>query len=88
MDFIICLVIIYRYNYTTGTFTVPSGGDRYHYSSALLTVNVGEFGYFHVLANGDLICTVLSDVTLTHEFDSELICCDGVTYAVEGIHKY
>ena len=51
MNFIICLVIIYRYNHTTVTFAVPSGGDGYHYSIALLTADVGEFGYFHVEAN-------------------------------------
>ena len=66
---------------------MPPGGDGYYYFSAFLTVDGGEFGYFDVEVNGELICTVFSDLTQTPEFDSETTFCNGVAYATAGIRK-
>ena len=85
MDSITSLFIVYRYDNTTGTFTVPSGGDGDYYFSAFLTVFGGKFGYFDVEVNGKLICTISSNLTQTSEF--ETTSCNGVAYAVEGIHR-
>ena len=76
-------VYCYRYDNTTGTFTVPPGGDGTYYFFTFLTV----FGqsYFDVEINGELICTVSSNLTQTSEF--EITSCNGAAYAVEGIHK-
>ena len=83
MDFITSLFIVCRYNNSTGIFTVPSGGNGYYYFSVFLTVNSGEFGYFDVEINGELICTVSSNLTQASEF--ETTSCNGAAYAVEGI---
>ena len=79
------LFIVCRYDNTTGTFTVPSGGNGYYYFSMFLTVNGGEFGYFDVEINGEVICTVYSNLTQTSEF--ETTSCNGAAYAVEGTHS-
>ena len=49
-------------------------------------MNGGEFGYFYVEINGELICTIYSNLTQTSEF--ETTSCNGAAYAVEGIHTY
>ena len=81
------LDLIYRYDSTTGTFTVPPGGDGYYYFSAFLTVDGGERVYFDVEVNGEVICTVFSDLEGSFAGDSETTSCNGVAYAVEGTHK-
>ena len=85
MDSITSLFIVYRYDSTTGTFTVSSGGDGYYYLSVFLTVDGGEYAYFNVEINGERICTAFSDQEESPENDSKLTSCSGVVYAVEGI---
>ena len=79
---------ICRYDSSTGTFTVPSGGDGLYYFSVFLIVDGAEFTYFDVELNGQLICTVYSDLTESSANDSETTTCSGVAYAVEGVHDY
>ena len=61
MDFLTCLFIVYRYDSTTGTFTVPSGGDRFYYFSVYHTMWSGEAGRFDLDINGDLLCSIELD---------------------------
>ena len=82
MDSVSSLLIVNRYDNTTGTCTVPPGGDRDYYFSVFLTVFGGKFGFFDVELNGDLICTVTSNLTQISEF--ETTSCNGSAYAVEG----
>ena len=84
MDSITSLFIVCRYNNSTGIFTVPCSGNGYYYFSVFFTVNSGEFGYFDVEINGELICTVSSNLTQTSEFKTT--SCNGTAYAVEGMH--
>ena len=87
MDYTTSLLIVYRYDSTIGTFTVPSGGEGFYYFSAFLIADGGELVIFDVELNGDLICTVFSDLQDSPATDSQLTACNGVAYAVEGIYK-
>ena len=85
IDFTTSLFYIYRYDSTTGTFTVPPGGDGFYYFSVFLTADGAEFGTFDMELNGELVCTAYSDQTESPGSDSETIACNGVLFTVEGI---
>ena len=53
----------YRYNSTTGTFTVPPGGEGLYYLSVYLRVYGDIAAYFNIELNGELICTASSELT-------------------------
>ena len=75
-----------RYENTTGTFTVPPGGDGFYYFS-VYSLGVGaEISFFYVEHNGQRICTAVSDPSDSSTTDAELTMCSAVTYAVEGIN--
>ena len=63
---------------------MPPGGDGFYYFSVFLTAAGDESAYFDVELNGELICTVYSDLTQSPSTDSEMAFCNGVTYATEG----
>ena len=67
---------------------MPPGGDGFYYFSVFLIVDGAEFAYFDVELNGQLICTVFSDLTQSSSDNTETTTCSGVAYAVEGIHDY
>ena len=75
-----------RYDSTTGTFTVPPGGDGFYYFSVYLTAEGPELCYFDIEINGLRICTAYSDLISSSGFDSEATSCSGATYASEGKH--
>ena len=56
------MFILYRYDSTTGTFTVPPGGDGFYYFSVFFTLTVSERVYFNVDHNGEEISTIFSDL--------------------------
>ena len=53
--------VIFRYDETTGVFTVPSGGDGVYYFSTYLEVDYDEYGDFDMLLNDEIICTAVGD---------------------------
>ena len=77
--------IINRYDSTTGTFTVPPGGDGFYYFSVFLTADGDEAAYFDIELNGELICSAISDLTESANTDPEITTCSGVLFALEGI---
>ena len=79
------LFIVYRYDSTTGTFTVPPGGDGYYFFSVYLFVQGAKSGYFDVELYEEKICTAGSDVTESAISDVDSASCSAVTYAVEGM---
>ena len=85
MDSTISLPIVYRYDNTTGIFTVPPGGDGFYYFSVFLMVVGAESSLFDVEHNGQLICTVYSDLTESPASDWEVTSCNAITNAVEGV---
>ena len=63
MDSVTSLFIVYRYDSTTGTFTVSPGGDGYYYFSTFLNLMGDEAVTFDVRVNGKLICTAYNELT-------------------------
>ena len=50
---------IYRYDSSTGTFTVPPGGDGFYYFSVYLSINSIESAYFDVEVNEQRLCSAV-----------------------------
>ena len=55
------MVLICSYNSTTGTFTVPPGGDGFYYFSIYLFAASGEYARFDIHINGLRLCTASTD---------------------------
>ena len=81
------VILFFRYDSSSGLFTVPSGGDGFYYFSVFLNVDGDEYGYFDVEINGQLMCTVCGDLTISPDTDYEATSCSGIVYAVEGKHN-
>ena len=77
------IIIINRYDSTTGTFTVPSGGDGYYYFSAYFLVFTAEFALFDIQINGQVLCTARGDETQA-TIEEAQAGCSATTYATEG----
>ena len=78
------LFTVYRYHSSTGTFTVPPGGDGFYYFSVYLLAHGAESAIFNVELNGELLCTNYSDLTESPSSDEQSTSCSGITYAAEG----
>ena len=83
MDSITSLFIVYRYNNTTGTFTVPPGGDGFYYFSTYLLGDYDEIGQFDIQINGAILCTVRAEQEDTLG-DHPQSGCIAAIYAAEG----
>ena len=86
MDSITSLFIVYRYDSTTGTFTVPPGGDGFYYFSLYLLVRGGKYATFDIEVNGFKLCTAYTEQFQTST-DEAHTSCSTVTYAAEGLCK-
>ena len=80
------MLIIYRYDSTTGIFTVPPGGDGYYYFSVYFRVDGDISAAFEIEVNGELLCTAYSDLSESPNSDSQVMSCGGTAYTVEGIY--
>ena len=76
-------LIGFRYNSITGAFTVPIDGDGYYFFSTNLIVDNGEFGYFDIEINGDLLCTAYNDLGQKSS-DTGPATCSAVAYVTQG----
>ena len=74
---------IYRYDSSSGTFTVPPGGDGYYYFSVYLLGDYNEFGYFDIQINGEILCTVRLEQQETF-IDFPQSACSAAIYSIEG----
>ena len=83
MDSITSLFIVYRYDSTTGTFTVPPGGDGFYYFSVYFVPVAGEWCRFDIELNGNVLCTVDGDQDDTPG-DEGQGSCNAAIYAEEG----
>ena len=75
---------VFRYDSTSGTFTVPVGGDGYYYFSTYFTVWYFEFALFDIQINGETICTARADRSATTFTDDGHTSCSAATFATEG----
>ena len=82
MNSINSLCIVYRYDSTTGTFTVPPGGDGFYYFSVYFRVVHVENAGFDIQINGETLCTAYNDNQEVS--DQGQAACSGATYATEG----
>ena len=83
IDSINSLFIVYRYDSSTGTFTVPSGGDGFYYFSAYLLGRNGELSNFDLQINGDQLCSIQLEQQETSG-DFLQSSCSATTYAAQG----
>ena len=84
MDSITSLFFVYRYNSSTGTFTVPPGGDGFYYFSTYFQVAHLEYGVFDIEINGDVLCTAATDQQ--DVVGPGQAACSGAAYITEGMH--
>ena len=75
---------IYRYDTSTGTFTVPPGGDGFYYFSVYLSTVSIESAYFDVEVNGQLLCSAVGELTQMTSGDEIVASCNGIAEVVEG----
>ena len=78
------IFIVYRYNSTTGTFTVPPGGDGFYYFSVYMTVLWNKYGVFDIRINGERICSAWGETDTSRAADAVHTSCSTTTYASEG----
>ena len=72
----------FRYDSSTGTFTVPPGGDGYYYFSVYCTVLPFEYAVLSIRINAETICEAFGEAdTLS---DSVHASCSAPSYANEG----
>ena len=76
------VIFIYSYDSTTGTFTVPPGGDGYYYFSTYLSVEEDEYASFNMEINGELLCTAETSVSTGYYGPA---VCSGANYIMEGL---
>ena len=78
-----CGNLIHRYDSTTGTFTVPPGGNGFYYFSAYFQTPGNEYGYFNIEINGEMLCTALGDTQDLSVIEIHT-ACNAAALAVEG----
>ena len=81
-DSITSLFIVYRYDSTTGTFTVPPGGGGFYYFSVYLANPGTENHRFDIQINRNLLCTAYTDEDDTN-WQGQAACSIAI-YATEG----
>ena len=84
MDKCLCIYCLHRYDSSTGTFTVPPGGNVFYYFSAYFVVYYNEYARFDIQINGELICTAWADRDHSDNLDPGHTSCSAVIFAVEG----
>ena len=73
-----------RSDSSTGTFTVPAGGDGFYYFSMYFYVVPDEFGRFEIQLNGEVLCTAEADRQDTPS-DGGQAACSAASQAMEGL---
>ena len=73
----------FRYDNTTGVFTVPPGGDGTYFFNAYFFVPASEYARLNMVVNDEVVCTADGDHTNLADFATA--SCSAVVDAVEGI---
>ena len=79
--FVNCL---HRYDSSTGTFTVPPGGEGFYYFSAYFVVWYYKVAHFDIQINGETLCTARGDRSESYSTDTGHTSCSTTTFATEG----
>ena len=83
LDSITSLFIVYRYDSTTGTFTVLPGGRGFYYFSVYLQMEEAKLGHFDLELNGQRLCTAHEDQQETPG-DEGQAACSAAAFALAG----
>ena len=76
--------LVTRYDNSTGTFTVPPGGDGFYYFSTYFLAREGQYSGFDLVLNGDtLLCTAYADQRNSTNNDGPT-SCNAIADAVAG----
>ena len=67
-----------------GVFTVPPGGDGVYYFFTYLLVQPGEYSYFDMTLNDDVICTAYGDHNHNGTSDYAPGSCSAVVDVAAG----
>ena len=79
------LFIVYRYDRTTGTFTVPSGGDGFYYFSVYFVVIFFKSAAFDIQINGEVLCTAFTEEHQQAQPDYGQAACSAASSVTEGL---
>ena len=82
------VLVLCRYNSTTGTFTVPVGGDGLYYFSVHLTIWLYQTSTFDLKINGETICSALGEVYHPTLPDVSTASCATIASATAGINIF
>ena len=63
---------------------MPSGGDGMYYFSTYLYIQQGEYAYFNMHLNDDVICSTWPDHSDNGDLDYTQGSCSAVVDVVEG----
>ena len=72
-----------RYNSTTGTFTVPSGGEGFYLFSVYLLGTILEESLFDIQINGETMCTIIME-QLETSLDALQAACSAAKFVAQG----
>ena len=83
--FVNCL---HSYDSSTGTFTVPPGGEGYYYFSTNFVVRYNEVKEYEIRLNGgrhpNVLCTARGDRSESYSTDTGHTSCSATIFAAEG----
>ncbi len=74
----------FRYDTSSGIFTVPQGGEGLYYFSTYLLLENGESGCFDIRVNGVVLCSACGDEDTNTGDDNSQATCSGITHLQEG----
>ena len=77
------LLVLFRYNPTTGVFTVFPGGAGYYFFTNHFTVSGGELAFIDLRVNGEEVCLIRDD-NLDSPGDTSSAGCSAVVLLAEG----
>ena len=80
-------VVFFRYNSTTGMFTVPPGGDGMYFFYIFMTVDPGEYALFEIRINNVRMCSAHGDHD-TSGSDLPATSCGVVASLSAGNHMF
>ena len=85
VSFSFIILLNNRFDSTTGTFTVPSGGNGYYYFSAYFLVSTAQYAGFDIQINGQVLCTARGDDTDSSNEEAQAACSAAI-YTTEGLY--
>ena len=77
---------MFRYDSDTGVFTVPPGGDGLYYFSTYLAVESDEYASFHMMLNGEVLCSAVGDHDEGDDVSVPQATCSATADLTEGIN--